>query len=184
MAAEFDREQLLAALDEIGLAAIAARTCLDIAVFGGSALMLASNFRYSTEDVDIAELGHAWPTWLSDVVTRIAARNSWTEHWLNDAVTFHLSATARPERDMVAFGTFPRAVEEVGLRVFVPTARYMLALKLKALRVADYQKGGKDLADVANILGVLQICEVEMAIDILGEYFPKTAADADKQRLC
>ena len=33
--------------------------------------MLASNFRFSTEDVDIAEIGRPWPDWLSAVVARI-----------------------------------------------------------------------------------------------------------------
>ena len=182
MAAEFDREQLLAAFDDIGTAAVEAGTCLDIAVFGGSALMLASNFRYSTEDVDIHEIGQPWPSWLSEVVARIAKKNEWSDHWLNDAVTFHLSPAARPEEDLVVFGTFPRSLGEVGLRVFVPTARYLLALKLKALRVANYEKGSKDLADVANLLRVLQIRDVAAAVDILGEYFPKSAAHADKQR--
>jgi len=37
---------------------------LDIAIYGGSALMLASNFRFATEDVDIAELDQPWPDWL------------------------------------------------------------------------------------------------------------------------
>jgi len=44
----FDRDQLLAALGEIGVAAVVAGTRLDIAVFGGAALMLASNFRVGT----------------------------------------------------------------------------------------------------------------------------------------
>jgi hypothetical protein len=46
MAAEFNREQSPATLDEVGAAAIAAGTRLDIAVYGGSALMLAGNFRF------------------------------------------------------------------------------------------------------------------------------------------
>ena len=87
MASDFDRDQLLAAFDEIGEAAVVVHIRLDIAVFGGSALMLASNFRFSTEDVDIAEIGRPWPDWLSDVAARIATRNGWLEHWLNDAVT-------------------------------------------------------------------------------------------------
>jgi hypothetical protein len=64
----FDRDELLAAFDEIAEAAVAAGTRLDIAVFGGSALLLASNFRFTTEDVDIAELGVPWPQWLIDAV--------------------------------------------------------------------------------------------------------------------
>jgi hypothetical protein len=182
MAASFDRDRLLAAFDEIGDAAISARAHLDIAVFGGSALMLASNFRFSTEDVDISEIGRPWPEWLSDVVERISAANGWSNDWLNEAVTFHLSPLANPARDLVALGSFPRASEAVGLTVFVPTARYMLALKLKALRVANFEKGSKDLADVAALLRVVGITTVDEGIGILAEFFPKSAADADKQR--
>lgn len=182
MATDFDRDQLLAAFDEIGEAAVAACTRLDIAVFGGSALMLASNFRFSTEDVDIAEIGRPWPDWLSAVVASIGARNGWTELWLNDAVTTFLSPLARPDRDLVIWGTFPRAADKTGLTVFIPTARYMLALKLKALRVAKFEKGTKDLADVAGLLRVLDIKDADSAIAILTEFFPKSAADAEKAR--
>jgi hypothetical protein len=49
MSAAFDREALLDAFDSIGRAAARAGTKLQIAVYGGSALMLASNFRVATE---------------------------------------------------------------------------------------------------------------------------------------
>jgi hypothetical protein len=178
----FDRDQLLAALGEIGVAAVVAGTRLDIAVFGGAALMLASNFRFSTEDVDISEIGRPWPDWLSGVVATIAQRNGWSDHWLNDAVSTFLSPVARPDRDLVFLGTFPRATEHAGLRVFVPSARYMLALKLKALRVSKYDKGRADLADVASLLGVLSITDAEDAIAVLTEFFPNSPADVDKAR--
>jgi hypothetical protein len=182
MAGKFDRKQLLDALNEVGRAAIVANARLDIAVYGGSALMLASNFRFGTEDVDIAELGEEWPGWLKDVVGEIAVRNGWSEEWLNDGVTFHLSSLAVPSRDLIAFGTFPYRGERTGITVFVPTARYMLALKLKALRVSDFGKGSKDIDDVRNLLAVLGITEIEPAIGILTEFFPRSGADADKQR--
>jgi hypothetical protein len=177
-----DRDKLLDAFDDIGRAAAAAGTRLEIAVYGGSALMLASNFRFSTEDVDIAEIGRPWPDWLSDAVARIGARNGWQDDWLNEAVTFHLSAQASPARDLVLLGTFPRGLETVGLAVFIPTARYMLALKLKALRVAKFDQGTKDLADTKALLSVLGITDVEEAVRILAEFFPRSAVDADKQR--
>jgi hypothetical protein len=182
MPISFNRDQLLDAFDDIALAAISARTRLDIVVFGGSALMLASNFRFSTEDVDIAEINRPWPDWLSDVVARIAKRNGWSEDWLNDAVNTFLSPLAQPQRDFIVWGTFPRGADKSGLRVFVPTARYMLALKLKALRVAKFEKGTKDIEDVAGLLRVLGIKEAEEAISILKEYYPNSAADAEKAR--
>ncbi|WP_291697100.1 hypothetical protein [Bradyrhizobium sp.] len=155
---------------------------MQIAVYGGSALMLASNFRFATEDVDIAEIGQPWPAWLSDIVERIARENGWSATWLNDAVSFHLSALAREARDLTAFGTFPRLADDVGLVVLVPTARYMLALKLKALRISDFEKGQQDMTDVAHLLKVLNLKDTEEAIEILAEFFPNSAAHADKQR--
>ena len=53
MSAAFGRDALLDAFDQIGRAAVLAGTKLQIAVYGGSALMLASNFRFATEDVDV-----------------------------------------------------------------------------------------------------------------------------------
>src|SRR6202051_4784632 len=182
MRAAFGRDALLDAFDQIGRAAVRAGTKLQIAVYGGSALMLASNFRFATEDVDIADIGQHWPAWLSEVVKRIADQNNWSTTWLNDAVTFHLSPLAQADRDLTAFGTFPRRDENVGLCVFVPTARYMLALKLKALRVSEFEKGQQDMADVAHLLKFLELTEIEQAIAILAEFFPNSAVDADKQR--
>ncbi len=182
MSAAFDREALLDAFDDIGRAAVQAGTKLQIAVYGGSALMLASNFRFATEDVDIADIGSEWPEWLSTTVEGIAQKNGWSPAWLNDAVSFHLSPRARADRDLTAYGNFPRRAENVGLAVFIPTARYMLALKLKALRISDFEKGQQDMADVAHLLKVLNLADIEQAIEILAEFFPKSASDADKQR--
>ena len=65
MSAAFDRDALLDAFDRIGRAAAQAGTKLQIAVYGGSALMLASNFRFATEDVDVSKLDHPLPDWLA-----------------------------------------------------------------------------------------------------------------------
>ena len=75
MSAAFDRDALLDAFDQIGRAAAMAGTKLQIAVYGGSALMLASNFRFATEDVDISELERPLPVWLASVVQEIARKN-------------------------------------------------------------------------------------------------------------
>jgi hypothetical protein len=168
MSTDFTKDQLLDALDEIALAAIAAETHLDIVVFGGSALMLASNFRFSTEDVDIAEIGGPWPSWLSDTVARIGQRNGWLDNWFNEAVNTFLSSQAQRQRDLVVFGTFPRAADKMGLRVFVPTAKF--------------DKGSKDIQDIRGLLGVLGIEDAEDALAVLKEYYPNSAADVEKAR--
>lgn len=174
MGVAFDRDALLDAFDRIGYAAVAAGMKLQIAVYGGSAkensnlgmilsenrnptfrdhALLAGNFRFATEDVDIADIGYDWPQWLKDVVAAVAREKGWSDDWLNDAVSFHLSPLARLDRDHLAFGTFPRRSEKVGLTVFIPTARYLLAMKLKSLRIAEFKKGTLDMATPRTCCG-------------------------------
>jgi len=180
--AAFDRDALLDALDEIGAAAVAAGATLDLAVYGGSALMLASSFRYSSEDVDVAEISKPWPRWLADVVEQIATRRGWSPDWLSDAVQFHLSPLATIAGDHLEYGTFPRGTGQCGVRVFVPSAEYMLALKLKAMRINDPVKGEQETADVRNLIAAANVPDADAAIAILARYFPRSAADAEKQR--
>src|ERR1700680_3702503 len=133
MSAAFSRDALLDAFDQIGRAAVLAGTKLQIAVYGGSALMLASNFRFATEDVDISELEHPLPGWLAAVVHEIAKKNLWQDDWVHDGGGFPLSPLADRPADHLEFGTFPRDGTSPGLAVSVPSAEYLLALKLKAV---------------------------------------------------
>jgi hypothetical protein len=180
MTAAFDRDALLDAFDRIGSAAAAAGTKLRIAVYGGSALMLASNFRFATEDVDVSRLEHPLPRWLSDVVDEIARKNDWANDWFNDAVAFHLSALADHAADHLEFGTFPRDGSAPGLVVSVPSADYLLALKLKAARVLDPLRGETERLDILNLMRVVGISTIEEAVALLGRYFPVSAASPEK----
>ncbi len=176
----FDRRDLVAAFDAIGAAALSNGTRLEFAVDGGAALMLAGNFRFATEDVDIAEIGTPWPDWLSTVVRDIAERNGWSGDWLNDAVTFHLSPLADRAADHVEFGSFPRD-GATGLTVVVPTAEYMLGLKLKAMRTIDPFRGPQEGADIRNLMRIVGV-DLDGAMDVLRRYFPRSAEDGAKQR--
>lgn len=180
MAKAFDRAQLLDAFEAIGTAAQANSAVLHIAVYGGSALMLASNFRFSSEDVDIAELPKPWPDWLTAVVADIAGQRGWSQDWLNEAVEFHLSNIATRDSDHREFGSFPRRGKEPGLVVYVPTAEYMLALKVKAIRVLEPLKGVQEAGDIRNLMAVCGLTTPEQAVQAMGRYFPRSAADSEK----
>jgi hypothetical protein len=182
MAKALERDAVLDAFDRIGRAAVAAGTKLQIAVYGGSALMLASNFRFATEDVDIADIGGDWPKWLTDVVATIALEKGWSDDWLNDGVVFHLSPLADRAKDHLEFGTFPRDSSPPGLVVSVPTAEYLLALKLKAFRTQDTLRGDTERLDILNLMDVVGISTADQAIAVLGKYFPISAASSEKQR--
>jgi hypothetical protein len=182
MSAAFGRDALLDAFDQIGRAAVRAGTKLQIAVYGGSALMLASNFRFATEDVDVSELERPLPGWLAAVVQEIARQNRWQDDWFNDAVAFHLSSLADRAADHLEFGTFPRDGTPPGLVVSVPSAEYLLALKLKAVRILDPLRGETERLDILNLMQVVGISTVDDAIALLGRYFPVSAASSEKQR--
>lgn len=182
MSAAFGRDALLDAFDRIGRAAVKAGAKLQIAVYGGSALMLASNFRLATEDVDVSRLEHPLPGWLAEQVSEIAVRNGWREDWFNDGVVFHLSSLADNADDHLEFGSFPRDGSPVGLAVSVPRAEYLLALKLKAFRIMDPLRGENERLDILNLMQVVGISTADDAIALLGRYFPKSAASAEKQR--
>ena len=181
MSAAFGRDALLDAFDRIGRAAVQAGTKLQIAVYGGSALMLASNFRFATEDVDVSELERPLPDWLAKVVQAITEENQWRDDWLNDGVVFHLSALADRAGDHLEFGTFPRDGTPAGLVVSVPTAEYLLALKLKAFRIMDPLRGEAERLDILN-MQVVGISSTDEAVALLGKYFPLSAASSEKQR--
>jgi hypothetical protein len=180
MSAAFGRDALLDAFDQIGRAAVRAGNKLQIAVYGGSALMLASNFRFATEDVAVSKLEHPLPEWLSAVVSEIARKNHWQDDWFNDGVVFHLSSLA-DRVDHLEFGTFPRDGTPPGLVISVPSAEYLLALKLKAARVTDPLRGETERLDL-NLMQVVGISTVDDAIALLGRYFPVSAASSEKQR--
>jgi hypothetical protein len=181
MSAAFGRDALLDAFDQIGRAAVLAGTKLQIAVYGGSALMLASNFRFATEDVDVSALDHPLPAWLAMVVHEIAEKNHWQDDWFNDGVAVYLSPLADHAIDHLEFGTFPRD-SVPGLAVSVPSAEYLLALKLKAVRVTDPLRGETERLDILNLMQVVGIATAEDAIALLGKYFPVSAASSEKQR--
>jgi hypothetical protein len=182
MSAAFDREALLDAFDDIGRVAVQSGTKLQIAVYGGSALMLASNFRFATEDVDVSELPRPLPDWLEGVVSQLAKQNHWREDWFNDAVVVHLSSLADRATDHLEFGTFPRDGDKPGLVVSVPTAEYLLALKLKAFRIMDPLRGEAERLDILNLMRVAGISSIEDAMALLGRYFPMSASSSEKQQ--
>ena len=182
MTVAFGRDALLDAFDRIGRAAVEAGTKLQIAVYGGSALMLASNFRFATEDVDVSELPRPLPDWLARTVQEIAKERHWQDDWFNDAVAFHLSSLADHAADHLEFGTFPRDGTPPGLVVSVPSAEYLLALKLKAFRIMDPLRGEDERLDILNLMRVVGISTPDEALVLLSKYFPLSATSPEKQR--
>src|SRR5882757_1731581 len=123
----FTKAELSAAFHDLGDLAAEAGKVIDLAVYGGSCLMLVSNFRLSSEDVDAVALTDQ--NFVNEAARAIAERRGWPADWLNDGVRTYLSPEVEGHQAHELFGTFPGEAKP-GLRVYVPTPEYMLAMKL------------------------------------------------------
>lgn len=131
--------------------------------------MLASNFRISTRDVDAVAEDQQTIDRLAEIV---AQRRDWPTDWLNDGVRTYLS----PRVDGVGahhslFRAYP-SDSKVGLRVFVPSAAYMLAMKLIAMRLDAF--GGKsDLDDILSLWEIVGLKTPEEALAFVSDFYPE-----------
>jgi hypothetical protein len=105
---------------ELGLRARAADKIVEIAVYGGSALVLTLPGRVATKDVDAVI--HHDQVWLRDTVAALAEEKGWLSH-----------RDADPEAKYL-FKTYP-SEDEPGLRVFLASPHYLFAMKCLAMRI-------------------------------------------------
>lgn len=174
MAKPFTQEQLTEALKELGAIVRDAGKVIDIAIYGGSCLMLASNFRVATADVDAVAL--ADQGFIDSAARIVSERHGWAADWLNDGVRTYLSPRAESPEHHELFRGYPDEAKP-GVRVFVPTAEYLLAMKLMAMRI-DSASGQKDLADILNLLDVLGVESKDDIIAFAAAFYPEARISA------
>jgi hypothetical protein len=164
----FTKDDLAVAFRELGELAARAGKVIDLAVYGGSALTLVSNFRDSSWDIDAV----ASPDqhFIREAARTVAERHGWPADWLNDGVRTYLSPLAEDAKAHELFATYPNE-QQPGLRVYVPTAEYMLAMKLMALRIDA--AGGKDLDDILSLMEVVGLTEKSDIVEAAAKFYPE-----------
>ena len=166
-------------------AAVAAGTRLQIAVYGGSALMLASNFRFATEDVDVSRLEQALARMgRGSIVDKLANKNGWAEDWFNDGVVFHLSALADPvdDRSRVQYvSARPRAAGPYWC--ICPLRRIFSRTQAQGdPRERSGARRTRAARHTQSACGSSGVRTAEEAIALLARYFPNSGASAEKQK--
>jgi len=158
------------ALTELGRRSHAQGKVVEIAIYGGSALMLASNFRITTQDVDaVADTDQGL---VNRLAQEIGAERGWPQDWLNDGVRTYLSSNVEGlAQHHELFRTYP-SEDAPGLRVFVPTPEYLLAMKLMALRL-DPAAGKTDLSDILNLMEVVNIADKDQLNQFAAMFYPE-----------
>lgn len=158
------RAQITRALRRLGELAHEQKVTLEVSLYGGAVFTLVYGSRDATKDVDAivrqSEIA-------KKLALRVAQELNLPEDWLNDQVKqFLAEKEAKRQLTEADFGE--------GLRVSVPTAAYLLAMKLRACRPPLPGYPG-DYGDIRFLVQKMGIASVEAAEAIHDKFFPHDA---------
>lgn len=155
------RDRVRQALRRLGELARSEDVELELSLYGGAVFTLVYGSRESTKDVDgvirPAEIGRK-------LARQVAREQSLPEDWLNGDVAQFLAE--REERR-----PYPKDDLGPGLVVTIPTAAYLLALKLRACRPPLPGYPG-DEADIVFLLRKLRPASREEVEASFARFFP------------
>jgi len=158
------RDRLRLALLRLGELAVAEGVELELSLYGGAVFTLVYSSRESTKDVD----GLIRPAAIGRrLARRVATEQGLPDDWLNGDVAQFLAE--REERR-----PYPKDDLGPGLVVTVPTAAYLLALKLRACRppMPGYEGDEPDIRFLLEKIRPATRNEVEA---IFERFFPHDA---------
>jgi hypothetical protein len=150
----FTRARILAALQALGDELLREGVNGQIFIVGGAAIALAYSTRRVTKDIDgVFEPKVA----IYRAAEKVAADLELPEDWLNDAVKGYL-----PGAD-----EHPRPLPEIrGIEITTASPRYLLAMKLMAMRF------GEDDEDIGLLLAECNLHSVDEALELLRVMYP------------
>lgn len=146
---DFDREQILALLKELGEDLHSRGVEAQMFVVGGTAMALAYNTDRMTGDVDGVFEPKAV---VYEAARRVAERHpDVPEDWLNDGVKGLLPGPDPDQREVLS---------SPGITVAVPSPEYLLALKVQASRA------GRDEEDIRILAAECGVTTADEVLDI------------------
>lgn len=155
------RDEIVAALQSLNDLLAVEKTIGEICLFGGAVMVLAYNARPATKDIDAI----FQPAGLvRELAKQIGATAGFPDGWLNDGVKGYLSA-----KHSTTQGTLPQFGN---LRVLMPTAEYLLAMKCLASRIGGGAGEADDIADIVFLIRNLKLDNPSAVLDVLAEYYP------------
>jgi hypothetical protein len=106
-------------------------------------------------------------SYLKDIAQQIAQERDLPEDWLNDGVKGFLSNNE--ERQL--FLELPENSETKGLRIFTPTAEYLLAMKCMAMRIGGLENSS-DIEDIKNLIQITGLNTKDQVISLVEKFYP------------
>ena len=165
---KLNRKSIEQAFDLVGKKAGEREIEIEIAVFGGSCLILASDIREASGDVD-AVINERSRKTAYEIIDEVATELGLPQRWLNEGVKRSAPPKGEPAPPLNFFGDYPRDNSgPAGLKVFLPTPEYMLAMKLLANRGGGLDEKGKTQTDNDDVLGLMRLTGITSQDDLVG----------------
>jgi hypothetical protein len=152
------KDQIIKAFARVGEILWQQKKRGEIAVFGGTAIVLEYDFRDATQDVD-ARIGSEHGAIIA-AQQQVAKELGLPAHWLNEQATSYLSS----EADFGLFDTYPDQ-SRPGLVVYVATPQYLLAMKAQSQRI-------KDMSDAVALARKIGITAADHIIGLVTRFYP------------
>jgi hypothetical protein len=160
--------------------------CIEIIIYGGSCIMLASDIRESTKDIDA--IFKTDSDYCYDVADVVGRQMQLSRDWLNQGVSGTILRTAnQPSTSLLH--DYPvsdpgEQLGQIGLRAFVPNPEYILALKIAILDRGNLPeetaKHQQDDDDAIALMRVSGLRTEQQLIDLTRQCFPHLPAMKDK----
>ena len=135
--------------DELGKEKSKAEIC----IVGGAVMCLVFNAREQTKDVDAIFEPKAK---VYKLARRVAEDLGLPDDWLNDSAKAYLNTKLEQAE----------VLNLTHLKIFAPSAKYMLAMKCLAARIGTY-----DESDIEFLIKYLKLSKVKEVLDIVRHYY-------------
>lgn len=127
----------------------------EIGICGGAVMCLVYGSRKSTKDIDAIYFNPS--TQIREAGSRVAQRFALDTNWMNDAAKGFVEASLKTE-DILSMSN---------LKIWAPTAEYMLAMKCVSARAEGY-----DRDDIGFLISHLNLKSAEEVFNVITKYYP------------
>jgi hypothetical protein len=166
-----DREMIEKAFRMMGQYLLDRKALGEIAVYGGSAILLQFDWRRASRDVDARVTSDRSHGLIMVAAADAAAKLGLPQSWLSENVAMY-ARRGEKEADRVFLGLYP-SPERFGLRVTAAKPSYLLAMKLNALERTTVDD--RDYDDAVNLGAACGIATVDALHEVFREFFPDEA---------
>jgi hypothetical protein len=161
-----DRETIKRAFHLMGQYLLDRKALGEIAIYGGSAILLQFDWRKGSRDVDARITSDRSHGLVIDAAANAATQLGLSRSWFSENVAMH---ARQGEGDRIALGLYP-SPERFGLRVTAAKPSYILAMKLRALeRMTIDDRDYEDAVKLSIECGVSTVDELR---EIFQQFFP------------